>query len=95
MQNCAHDPREKLILHDPFIELCDLRNRPTGIGTPHGRALKPEGMTEMYLASLIRGFAAWRRYRTAVQELAALDDRALADIGLNRTQIRQVAWHGR
>jgi uncharacterized protein YjiS (DUF1127 family) len=49
----------------------------------------------MYLASLIRAIAAWRRYRTAVQELAALDDRALADIGLNRTQIRQVAWHGR
>ena len=49
----------------------------------------------MYLASLIRGFAAWRRYRNAVRELAQLDDRSLADIGLNRTQIRQVAWHGR
>ena len=49
----------------------------------------------MYLASLIRGFAAWRRYRKAVQELAQLDDRSLSDIGLNRTQIRQVAWHGR
>jgi uncharacterized protein YjiS (DUF1127 family) len=49
----------------------------------------------MYLASLIRGFVAWRRYRNAVQELAALDDRSLADIGLNRAQIRQVALHGR
>ena len=52
-------------------------------------------MTEMYLASLIRAIAAWRRYRSAVQELAQLDDRALADIGLNRTQIRQAAWYGR
>jgi uncharacterized protein YjiS (DUF1127 family) len=49
----------------------------------------------MYLASLVRAFAAWRRYRSAVQQLSQLDDRALADIGLNRTQIRQVAWHGR
>ena len=49
----------------------------------------------MYLASLIRGFAAWRRYRNAVQQLSDLDDRTLQDIGINRTQIRQAAWHGR
>jgi uncharacterized protein YjiS (DUF1127 family) len=42
----------------------------------------------MYLSNLIRAFAAWRRYRSAVQQLADLDDRTLADIGLNRTQIR-------
>jgi uncharacterized protein YjiS (DUF1127 family) len=49
----------------------------------------------MYVSTLIRAFAAWRRYRSAVQQLASLDDRTLADIGLNRTQIRQAAWHGR
>jgi uncharacterized protein YjiS (DUF1127 family) len=49
----------------------------------------------MYLASLIRSFATWRRYRTAVQQLSQFDDRTLADIGLNRTQIRRAAWHGR
>jgi uncharacterized protein YjiS (DUF1127 family) len=49
----------------------------------------------MYLASLIRSFATWRRYRTAVQQLSQLDDRTLSDIGLNRTQIRRAAWHGR
>jgi len=49
----------------------------------------------MYLSNLIRAFPAWRRYRSAVQQLADLDDRTLADIGLNRTQIRQAAWHGR
>jgi uncharacterized protein YjiS (DUF1127 family) len=49
----------------------------------------------MYLGTLIRAFAAWRRYRIAVRQLAELDDRTLADIGLNRTQIRQAAWHGR
>jgi len=49
----------------------------------------------MYLSSLIRGFAAWRRYRNAVRELAQLDERTLRDIGLNRTQIQQAALHGR
>jgi len=49
----------------------------------------------MYLANLIRAFAAWRRYRTGLKELAALDDRALRDIGLNRTQLQRAAWHGR
>ena len=43
----------------------------------------------MYLSNLIRAFAAWRRYRSAVRQLADLDDRTLADIGLNRAQIRQ------
>ena len=46
----------------------------------------------MYLASLIRAIAAWRRYRSAVQELAQLDDRALADIGISRSEIATVAW---
>jgi len=49
----------------------------------------------MYIGSFIRAFAAWRRYRSAVQQLSQLDDRILADIGLNRTQIQQAAWHGR
>jgi len=49
----------------------------------------------MYLSQLIRGFAAWRRYRTAVQQLSEMDDYALRDLGLERSQIRQVAWNGR
>ena len=49
----------------------------------------------MYIATLLRAFAQWRTYRIAVRELAALDDRALGDIGLNRTMIRQAARAGR
>ena len=49
----------------------------------------------MFIATLIRSFAEWRKYRSAVRELAALDDRALHDIGLNRTQIRRAASRGR
>ena len=48
----------------------------------------------MYIANLIRAFSEWRKYRNAVRDLAALDDRALADIGLNRTAIRQAAHTG-
>lgn len=48
----------------------------------------------MYIPTLIRAFAEWRKYRSAVRELAALDDRALSDIGLTRTTIRQAARTG-
>lgn len=37
------------------------------------------------------GFARWRRERAAVNELSALSDRVLADIGLQRRDIRSVA----
>ena len=49
----------------------------------------------MYLASLMQGFAAWRRHRIAVRQLADLDDRALRDIGLTRGEIRTAVLHGR
>ena len=49
----------------------------------------------MYLASLLQGFAAWRRYRIGVRQLAELDDRALRDIGLTRGQVRNAALFGR
>ncbi len=48
----------------------------------------------MYISTFIRAFAEWRKYRTAVRELAALDERALQDIGLYRTLIRQAARTG-
>lgn len=48
----------------------------------------------MYIATLIRSYAAWRKYRTAVHQLAELDDRTLRDIGLSRSQIRGAAWNG-
>jgi uncharacterized protein YjiS (DUF1127 family) len=48
----------------------------------------------MYIATLIRSYAAWRKYRTAVHQLAELDDRTLRDIGLSRSQIKGAAWNG-
>ena len=46
------------------------------------------------IATLISAFASWRRYRTAARQLAELDDRALRDIGLSRTDIKRAAWNG-
>jgi uncharacterized protein YjiS (DUF1127 family) len=48
----------------------------------------------MYIATLLRAFARWRTYLIAIRELSALDDRALNDIGLNRTMIRQAVRGG-
>jgi len=48
--------------------------------------------TYQMLASIIRLFRAWRRYRDAVQELSYLSDRDLADIGVNRSEIQRLAW---
>ena len=46
----------------------------------------------MWIASLLAAFSTWRRYRNTRRELARLDDRALRDIGLNRTEIKSRAW---
>jgi len=43
---------------------------------------------DMYIATLIRSYSAWRKYRVAVHQLAALDDRSLRDIGISRSQIK-------
>jgi uncharacterized protein YjiS (DUF1127 family) len=46
----------------------------------------------MILAKLIRMYQAWRRYERSMSELARLDDRELADIGISRAEIPAVAW---
>jgi uncharacterized protein YjiS (DUF1127 family) len=43
-------------------------------------------------ASTVRSsWERYRTYRTSVRELGALDDRQLADIGIDRSKIREVA----
>ena len=48
----------------------------------------------MFITNLIRAYGDWRRYRAAVRDLSALDDRGLQDIGLNRGMIRDVVRSG-
>ncbi|HMK70593.1 MAG TPA: DUF1127 domain-containing protein [Xanthobacteraceae bacterium] len=43
-------------------------------------------------ASIVRLFQMWRRYAEATRELSGLNDRELADIGVNRSEIQRLAW---
>jgi uncharacterized protein YjiS (DUF1127 family) len=43
--------------------------------------------------SILRFLRSWRRYNASLRELSHLDDRALADIGISRSDIPRVAWN--
>lgn len=44
------------------------------------------------LAGLIARYSRYKTYRTTLNELSALSNRELSDLGMNRSQIRAVAW---
>jgi uncharacterized protein YjiS (DUF1127 family) len=46
----------------------------------------------MLIAKLVGWLRAWMRYRRGLSELAQLDDRELADIGISRSEIPDIAW---
>jgi uncharacterized protein YjiS (DUF1127 family) len=52
---------------------------------------KRESRFFMSFKSLVHWIEAWRRYRSAVSELSQLSERELADLGLSRDEIREVA----
>ncbi|WP_315919795.1 DUF1127 domain-containing protein [Mesorhizobium sp. SP-1A] len=41
--------------------------------------------------NLIRNYRNWRAYRDTVNELGRLSNRQLKDLGIERTEIRQIA----
>lgn len=43
------------------------------------------------LKSVNRAINNWKNYNRTVRELSSLDNRALADLGINRVDIRTVA----
>ena len=45
--------------------------------------------------ALVERYAAWRQRQHAYAELSQLDDRSLADIGINRAEIPYVLSHPR
>ena len=46
----------------------------------------------MLISRFIQLVRAWRRYNRSVRELARLNDRELADIGISRSEIGRVSW---
>jgi len=46
----------------------------------------------MLISRFIRLVRAWWRYNESVRELARLNDRELADIGISRSEITAIAW---
>ena len=46
----------------------------------------------MLIPKLIRWSKVWTHYRQGLRELAQLDDRELADIGISRSEIPEIAW---
>jgi uncharacterized protein YjiS (DUF1127 family) len=60
-----------------------------------GRTYPELGSAGSSLRALLRQLAAWyegyRRYRETVAELSRLSDYVLADIGISRHQIREIA----
>ena len=46
----------------------------------------------MLISRFIKLLRAWWRYNESVRELARLNERELADIGITRSQITSVAW---
>jgi uncharacterized protein YjiS (DUF1127 family) len=48
-----------------------------------------------FFASAGRAFAEWRRRQRAYEELMALDDHCLADLGIHRSEINAYLARGR
>jgi uncharacterized protein YjiS (DUF1127 family) len=67
------------------------RTRPVDLSWPPAQPAVPRGASDDaggLLALLWRGFQRWRERQRAVDELMRLDDQALHDIGLSRSEIR-------
>ena len=59
--------------------------------TPTRAATDIRGLFAERLDALRLGFARWRTYRTTLEQLQALTDRDLADLGVYRGNIPQIA----
>jgi uncharacterized protein YjiS (DUF1127 family) len=51
-----------------------------------------ERIASVLISRFVRLVRAWWRYNESVRELARLNDRELADIGISRSEITAIAW---
>ena len=47
----------------------------------------------MFISRFVKLLQTWWRYNESVRELARLNDRELADIGISRSEIQMIAWN--
>ena len=52
----------------------------------------PSGVLSTFAARISKAVADYRLYRTTLDELDSLSDRELADLGLSRLSVRDVAY---
>ncbi len=57
----------------------------------HGRATPAWGEVHRLVNAAMQRFTTYRAYRRTVQELSGLSNHALADLGLDRSEIRRAA----
>lgn len=55
------------------------------------KQFEPKTQESENTVNIIETYTNWRRYRTTVNELSRLNARELADLGISRSSIRQVA----
>lgn len=60
--------------------------------TSHASGFDASVWFEKSLISLAERIAARRIFRTTLTELQALSNRELADLGMNRANLRSIAW---
>lgn len=63
--------------------------------TTFGNAIATAGLRDRItarIASMRADYAKWRVYRNTVNELSALTNRDLADLGLSRSMISSIAY---
>jgi uncharacterized protein YjiS (DUF1127 family) len=83
----AMEHRARLVRNLGSAVLASLR----GAGRGAGSIIRALGYRAAAGASAAwSAYAAWRERRTAINELAALDDRTLRDLGLTRSEIEYV-----
>ncbi len=64
----------------------------SGLAIPHSRYVAVFGWFADAWKFAAEQYGKWQVYRVTLQELDALNDRELSDVGISRFQIKEVAY---